>query len=111
MAIDFYPPECNATRLGELLQPRNALHGVSGNRQLRLRTSTLLPQAQAQGPIARHAPLLRQSRVRGIGCPTATVAAHWPTTVYFEVKTVGEPDAGNPHVRFDERESETERTS
>jgi hypothetical protein len=26
-----------------------------------------------------------------------------------EVKSVGEPDAGNPHVRFDERGAETER--
>ena len=27
------------------------------------------------------------------------------------VKTVGEPDARNPHVRFDERGWETERTT
>ena len=27
------------------------------------------------------------------------------------VKPVGEPDAGNPHVRFDERGRETERAS
>jgi hypothetical protein len=26
-----------------------------------------------------------------------------------KVKSVGEPDAGNPHVRFDERGAETER--
>ena len=28
--------------------------------------------------------------------------------VCFEMKPVGEPDAGNPHVRFDERGGETE---
>ena len=28
--------------------------------------------------------------------------------MHFEVKSVGEPDAGNPHVRFDERVSETD---
>ena len=28
--------------------------------------------------------------------------------VCSSVKSVGEPDAGNPHVRFDEREVETE---
>ena len=28
--------------------------------------------------------------------------------VYHSVKPVREPDAGNPHVRFDEREVETE---
>ena len=32
----------------------------------------------------------------------------WPTAVCFEVKPVGKPDAGNPHVRFDERGEETE---
>ena len=32
-----------------------------------------------------------------------------PSTVCLEVKPVGEPDAGNPHVRFDERGEETER--
>jgi RNA-directed DNA polymerase len=29
--------------------------------------------------------------------------------VCFTVKPVGKPDAGNPHVRFDKREGETER--
>jgi len=28
-----------------------------------------------------------------------------------EMKTVGKPDAGNPHVRFDERGRETETPS
>ncbi len=32
----------------------------------------------------------------------------WPSTVCLAVKPVGEPDAGNPHVRFDERGGETE---
>jgi hypothetical protein len=31
--------------------------------------------------------------------------------VSLAVKPVGEPDAGNPHVRFDERGRETERLS
>src|SRR6266702_8011348 len=31
------------------------------------------------------------------------------TVVGLAVKLVGEPDAGNPHVRFDERGVETER--
>ena len=30
-------------------------------------------------------------------------------SVCLTVKPVGEPDAGNPHVRFDERGWETER--
>ncbi len=32
----------------------------------------------------------------------------WPSTVCLSVKPVGEPDAGNPHFRFDERGGETE---
>jgi hypothetical protein len=29
------------------------------------------------------------------------------SAVCFEMKSVGKPDAGNPHVRFDERGTET----
>src|SRR4051812_36674356 len=32
----------------------------------------------------------------------------WTTVVRLTVKPVGKPDAGNPHVRFDERGWETE---
>ena len=34
--------------------------------------------------------------------------AHRGACVCHNVKPVGEPDAGNPHVRFDERDVETE---
>ncbi len=33
----------------------------------------------------------------------------WPSAGCLAVKPVGKPDAGNPHVRFDERGEETER--
>ncbi len=51
---------------------------------------------------------------QGEGWSRATVSSrdtslHWSSTVCLEVKPVGEPDAGNPHVRFDERGEETER--
>ncbi len=47
---------------------------------------------------------------QGEGWPRATVSSrdtnlYWPSTVCLAVKPVGEPDAGNPHVRFDEGES------
>jgi len=35
-------------------------------------------------------------------------ALPWPSSVCLDVKPVGEPDAGEPHVRFDERGRETE---
>ncbi len=46
------------------------------------------------------------------GWSRATVSSrdtslHWPSTVGLEVKPVGEPDAGNTHVRFDARGGET----
>ena len=40
------------------------------------------------------------------GVPNATAAGR-PSVVCLGVKPVGEPDAGNPHVRFDERRRET----
>jgi hypothetical protein len=41
---------------------------------------------------------------------TLYVTAKWAPVVRVGrgVKPVGEPDAGNPHVRFDERRRETE---
>ena len=49
---------------------------------------------------------------QGEGWSRATVSSRdtsltWPSTVGLAVKPVGEPDAGNPHVRFDERGGET----
>ncbi len=51
---------------------------------------------------------------QGEGWSRATVSSRgtslkWPSAVCLAVKPVGEPDAGNRHVRFDERGGETER--
>ncbi len=51
---------------------------------------------------------------QGEGWSRATVSSrdtslHRPPAVCLAVKPVGEPDAGNPHVRFDERGGETGR--
>ncbi len=51
---------------------------------------------------------------QGEGWSRATVLSrgislHWPVIVCLAVKPVGEPDAGNPHVRFVERGGETEQ--
>ena len=40
----------------------------------------------------------------GYICPDRYV----PAVVSIKVKSVGKPDAGKPHVRFDERDVETE---
>src|SRR5947208_17091477 len=39
----------------------------------------------------------------------ATTRAPWPAAVCSAMNPVGKPDAGNRHVRFDERGEETER--
>ena len=44
------------------------------------------------------------------GRAPATPGAHWRAADSCEVKPVGKPDAGNPHVRFDERGEETGRS-
>ena len=53
------------------------------------------------------------SRPRGLreaGRAPATPNAHRRAAESCEMKPVGKPDAGNPHVRFDERGGETDRS-
>src|SRR5262249_2036730 len=45
---------------------------------------------------------------RGARCSTASTRAASATAVGLTMKLVGKPDAGNRHVRFDERGQETE---
>ena len=49
--------------------------------------------------------------VRGSGRAAPSSRAHWAAVVSLMTKPVGKPDAGNPHVRFDERGGETERVA
>ena len=65
------------------------------------------PAIKVSSLIGTHA-FPRYGRVRGVRCDPTTSGPSWPTAVCFEVKPVGKPDAGNPHVRFDERGEETE---
>ena len=73
----------------------------------RLQNKLYLKAKEDKGPIARHATILRRLRIRRTGSAANTFPAPWETSVYLEVKSVGEPDAGKPHVRFDERVPET----
>ena len=47
----------------------------------------------------------------GTRSPVASRCLMQPSFVSLAVKPVGKPDAGNPHVRFDERGWETGRRS
>ncbi len=66
------------------------------------------------GTTTKHPEASEGALPQGEGWLRATVSSRdtslrWPSTVCREVKPVGEPDAGNPHVRFDERGGETGR--
>src|SRR5215469_980733 len=78
-------------------------------RQLVCRQSrSSLPQAPPQDPFARITAVLNRARLRGPQGPQAWVETWWPAAC-LRVKSPGEPDARNPHVRFDERGEETGR--
>src|SRR3989475_4180932 len=100
-------PQSCAAWLGPLLRIRNAAHGVSGRRSLRLGTSTALSAAAAQGPFARDEALLRGRGLRRAGRVSAQALSSCVTCACPGVKPVREPDAGKPHVRFDEEGRET----
>ena len=94
-------------RVGALLRLRHAAHGVSGGRSLCLGTCTALSAAATQGPVARDEALLRGRGLRGAGRASASALSSWATCACSGVKPVREPDAGKPHVRFDEEGRET----
>src|SRR5580704_4545561 len=58
---------------------------------------------------ARHKAVFSRERLRGTRRAAPLVAGAKGPDVCLTMKPVGKPDAGNPHVRFDERGGETER--
>src|SRR5713226_8428301 len=93
--------------MGELLQLWHTAHGLSGGRSLRLGTRATLLAAAAQGPFARDEALLRGRGLRGTGSLPAPALSSCVTCACPGVTPVREPDAGKPHVRFDEEGRET----
>src|SRR5262249_44329737 len=74
----------------------------------RLRSRQALPAPSAQAARAWHTEHLPCHGFRGARCSTASTRAASATAVGLTMKLVGKPDAGNRHVRFDERGQETE---
>src|SRR4029450_6557768 len=80
--------------------------GVPGDRQPRLRPGPPLPGTASQSPPPWPQPLPTGDgvqRARGAPPPARPLGT---TAVCPAMKPVGKPDAGNPHVRFDERGGE-----
>ena len=101
--------QSDSERLVRLLQLRHYDEGVSGGRLLRLRQRTPLPSATSSSAVAWQYPLLAGCGLRPSGrCPVAP-CPDGVSFVSLVVKPVGKPDAGNSHVRFDERGWETGR--
>src|SRR4051794_38411168 len=109
MAKGAQPAEQPAARLVELLQLRHTADGLPGRRQPRLRSRASLPSQAAQGARTRHTKVPRRPCLRPPRCVATPPRASWPAAVGLAMNPVGKPDAGNRHVRFDERGEETER--
>ena len=101
--------EQNSARLVELLLPRDASAGIPQRRPLRLRARARLPRPTAQGGRARYASVLLRGGLRRTRPAASRTPALTCPAVGLAVKPVGEPDAGDRHVRFDERGWETGR--
>src|SRR3954467_13576262 len=97
----------NERRYRDLLRLRNAIAGLPGGRQPRLRSCSRVPAQAAQGARARRKAVLRRSGLRSVRRAAPSTRAPWATAVCLAMKPVGKPDAGNPPVRFDERGRET----
>ncbi len=96
-------------RLGRVFLSWNLRLGLRSGRPPSLRSRQTLPVQTAQGARTRHKPVLERSSLRRIGSVAPSMRAPRAYAVGLAMKPVGKPDAGNPHVRFDERGRETGR--
>jgi RNA-directed DNA polymerase len=91
-----------------VLRLRHPPAGVPGDRQPRLRSGPPLPGSAPQGALARHQSLPAGGGIRRARGAPPQARTLGTAAVCLAMKPVGKPDAGNPHVRFDERGGETE---
>ena len=98
-----------SARLVELLLLRDASAGIPQRRPLCHERVRALPRPTAQGGRARQSSVLLRCDPRRTRRAASRTPAPTCPAVGLAVKPVGEPDAGDRHVRFDERGWETER--
>ena len=101
--------ESETERLASVLRTRQYGESVSGAGRVRGRASAAISEEAAQGVLARHAACSRWNR-----CTERWAYYRFRGPLRAAVrepvmKPVGKPDAGNRHVRFDERGWETGR--
>ena len=100
MADGARQTEPASDRLVGVFRPWRALAGVSGRRSSCPRSRSALPRSTAQGARARRPAVLLHESVRGPRRAASLPRANWTAAVSLTLKSVGKPDAGNPHVRL-----------
>src|SRR5215471_4209697 len=99
-------PERPVAWVAELLLIWGRGPAVRHSKSLRLRSGSILPSAAAyHHAFQRNSAVFRRGCLWEVGGLLAR-ASRRPLRVHV-TKSVGKPDAGNPHVRFDERGTET----
>jgi len=96
--------ESETERLGSILRNWAVRLGRIGRSMSTWKPAgTLLSETAAQGVHARHPPVLHEPGVWHLGGDSPPRPVTCCRFVSLAMKPVGKPDAGNPHVRFDER--------
>ena len=85
-------------RLGSVFLSRHLRTGLRSRRPPSLRSRQTLPVQTAQGARTWHEPILEESSLRRIGSVAPSTRAPRAYAVGLAMKSVGKPDAGNPHV-------------
>jgi hypothetical protein len=84
------------------------LHQSGGGGLVRLRSRTRLSATASQSADARHSAILGPVHLWQSGSTQSAVAAG-EACVSLRANSIGEPEAANLHVRFNERGAETEQ--
>src|SRR5262245_9100172 len=99
-------PERPVAWVAELLLIWGRGPAVRHSKSLRLRSSSILPSSAAYNhAFQRNSAVSRRGCLWEVGGLLATALLR--SLRVHVTKSVGKPDAGNPHVRFDERGTET----
>jgi hypothetical protein len=96
-------------RLGRVFLSWHLRSGLRSRRPPSLRSHQTLPVQTAQGRRTWHEQIFEGAGVRRTRSVASSTRAPRANAVGLAMKSVGKPDAGNPHVRFDERGRETGR--
>src|SRR5258708_10988253 len=96
-------------RLGRVFLSWHLCSGLRSRRPPSLRSRQTFPVQTAQGRRTWHQKIVERAGVRRTRSAASSTRTPRANAVGLAMKSVVKPDAGNPHVRFDERGRETGR--